>query len=71
MLYKTPVIFVIENNGYAMGTSVSRSSNVEDLSTLGESYDMPSFAVYAMNVEAVHGGRSCQESQKRRWPYPA
>ncbi len=54
MLYKTPVIFVIENNGYAMGTSVKRSSNVEDLSTLGESYDMPSFAVDAMNVEAVH-----------------
>lgn len=54
MLYKTPVIFVIENNGYAMGTAVKRSSNVEDLSTLGESYDMPSFAVDAMNVEAVH-----------------
>lgn len=54
MLYKTPVIFVIENNGYAMGTAVKRSSNVEDLSTLGESYDMPSFAVDGMNVEAVH-----------------
>lgn len=54
MLYKTPMIFVIENNGYAMGTAVKRSSNVEDLSTLGESYDMPSFAVDGMNVEAVH-----------------
>lgn len=54
MLYKTPVIFVIENNGYAMGTAVKRSSNVDDLSTLGESYDMPSFAVDGMNVEAVH-----------------
>lgn len=54
MLYKVPVIFVIENNGYAMGTAVKRSSNVEDLSTLGESYDMPSFAVDGMNVEAVH-----------------
>jgi len=54
MLYKTPVIFVIENNGYAMGTSVSRSSNVDDLSTIGESYDMPSFAVDGMNVEEVH-----------------
>jgi pyruvate dehydrogenase E1 component alpha subunit len=54
MLYKTPVIFVIENNGYAMGTAVRRSSNVEDLSTLGESYDMPSFAVDGMNVEAIH-----------------
>jgi pyruvate dehydrogenase E1 component alpha subunit len=54
MLYKTPVIFVIENNGYAMGTSVQRSSNVNELYTLGEAYDMPSFAVDAMNVEAVH-----------------
>jgi pyruvate dehydrogenase E1 component alpha subunit len=54
MLYKVPVIFVIENNGYAMGTAVKRSSNVEDLSTLGESYDIPSFAVDGMNVEAVH-----------------
>lgn len=54
MLYKTPVIFVIENNGYAMGTAVRRSSNVEDLSTLGESYDIPSFAVDGMNVESVH-----------------
>jgi len=53
-LYKTPVIFVIENNGYAMGTSVKRSSVVEDLSTLGEAYGMPSFAVDAMNVEDVH-----------------
>jgi pyruvate dehydrogenase E1 component alpha subunit len=54
MLWKIPVIFVIENNGYAMGTSVGRTSNVSDLSTLGESYDMPSEAVDAMSVEAVH-----------------
>jgi pyruvate dehydrogenase E1 component alpha subunit len=54
MLFKTPVIFVIENNGYAMGTAVKRSSNVDDLSTLGESYDMPSFTIDGMNVEAVH-----------------
>jgi len=54
MLWKLPVIFVIENNGYAMGTSVQRTSNVTDLSTLGESYDMPSAAVDAMSVEEVH-----------------
>ena len=54
MLWKLPVIFVIENNGYAMGTSVERTSNVTDLSTLGESYDMPSAAVDAMSVEEVH-----------------
>ena len=54
MLWKLPVIFVVENNGYAMGTAVHRSSNVTELYTLGESYDMPSEPVNAMNVEDVH-----------------
>ncbi len=54
MLWKLPVIFVVENNGYAMGTSVKRTSNVTELYTLGEAYDMPSEPVDAMNVEAVH-----------------
>ena len=54
MFMKLPVIFIIENNGYAMGTSVKRTSNVEDLYTLGEAYDMPSFPVNAMLVEDVH-----------------
>lgn len=54
MLWKLPVIFVIENNGYAMGTSVQRTSNVTELYTLGESYDMPSAPVDAMNPENVH-----------------
>lgn len=54
MLWKLPVIFVVENNGYAMGTSVQRSSNVTELYTIGEAYDMPSEPVNAMNVEDVH-----------------
>ncbi|MFM1914114.1 MAG: hypothetical protein RIR51_1967 [Bacteroidota bacterium] len=54
MTWKLPVIFVVENNGYAMGTSVARTSNVIDLFKIGEGYDMPSEAVDAMNVEAVH-----------------
>ncbi len=54
MTWKLPVIFVIENNGYAMGTSVERTSNVRELYTLGESYDMPSAPVDAMNPENVH-----------------
>lgn len=54
MLWKLPVIFVIENNGYAMGTSVQRTSNVTELYQLGLSYDMPSKPVDAMNVEEVH-----------------
>jgi pyruvate dehydrogenase E1 component alpha subunit len=54
MLWKLPVIFVIENNGYAMGTSVQRTSNVTELYTLGEAFDMPSEPVDGMSAEAVH-----------------
>ncbi len=54
MTWKLPVIFVCENNGYAMGTSVKRSSNVTKISTLGEAYDMPSESVDGMQCETVH-----------------
>ncbi|WP_224999726.1 pyruvate dehydrogenase (acetyl-transferring) E1 component subunit alpha [Cesiribacter sp. SM1] len=54
MTMKLPVIFAIENNGYAMGTSVKRTSNVTELYKLGSAYDMPSEPVDAMSVEEVH-----------------
>ena len=54
MTMKMPVIFVVENNGYAMGTSVQRTSNVTELYTLAEAYDMPAEPVDAMKVEDVH-----------------
>jgi pyruvate dehydrogenase E1 component alpha subunit len=54
MTWKLPVIFVIENNGYAMGTSVERTSNMHELHRLGDAFDMPSFPVDAMSPEAVH-----------------
>ena len=54
MHFKLPVIFAIENNGYAMGTSVTRSSNVEALYTLGKAYNMPSKPVDGMSVTEVH-----------------
>ena len=54
MTWQIPVIFIIENNNYAMGTSVERTSNVTDLYKLGLSYDMPSEPVDGMSVEAVH-----------------
>ena len=54
MHYKLPVIFAIENYGYAIGTSVQRTSNVTDLAKLGDAYEMPSESVDAMKVEEVH-----------------
>lgn len=54
MLWKIPVIFVCENNGYAMGTSVQRTTNLTDIYKLGLAYDMPSFPVDGMSCEAVH-----------------
>jgi pyruvate dehydrogenase E1 component alpha subunit len=54
MLWKLPVIFVVENNGYAMGTAVARSSNVTELHIIADGYQMPNEPVNAMNVEDVH-----------------
>ena len=54
MMWKLPVVFIIENNNYAMGTSVKRTTNVEDMSEIGKSYHMPSMVVDGMSVEAVH-----------------
>ncbi len=54
MLWKLPVIFVCENNGYAMGTSVSRTTNMSDIYKMGLGFDMPSAPVDGMDVVAVH-----------------
>lgn len=54
MLWKLPVIFVCENNEYAMGTSVQRTTNVFDIYKLGLAYDMPSEQVDGMQCETVH-----------------
>lgn len=54
MLWKLPVIFVCENNGYAMGTSVQRTTNVTDIYKIGQAFDMPSKPVNGMSVEAMH-----------------
>lgn len=70
MTWKIPVIFVVENNGYAMGTSVSRTSNVTELYTLGEAYDMPSEPVDGMNVEAVHEAVSRAAERARKGDGP-
>lgn len=70
MTWKLPVIFVVENNGYAMGTSVQRTSNVTDLYTIGEAYDMPSEPVDGMSVEAVHEAVSRAAERARKGDGP-
>jgi len=53
-LWKLPVIFCCENNGYAMGTSVARSTADVDIYKLGLPYGIPSSPVDGMDPVAVH-----------------
>ena len=53
MLWNLPVVFIVENNGYAMGTSVERASNHLEIWKLGLAYEMPSKAVDGMNPVKV------------------
>src|SRR5690606_38270463 len=54
MTWKLPVVFICENNNYAMGTSVERTSNVTDIYKLADAYEMPGDSVDGMHPEAVH-----------------
>jgi len=53
-LWKLPVVYVIENNRYGMGTSVSRASARTDLFHRGVAYGIPGEQVDGMDVVAVH-----------------
>ena len=70
MMWKLPAVFIIENNNYAMGTSVERTTNVTDLSKLGLSYEMPSRAVNGMRPEDVHEAIDEAASRARRGDGP-
>lgn len=63
MLWKLPVVFCVENNGYAMGTSVERSANHTDIWKLGLGYEMPCKPVDGMKPEVV--AKEMDEAIKR------
>ena len=69
--WKIPVIYIIENNKYAMGTSVERTSNVTELYKLGLSYDIPGEPVDGMDVEAVHNAieKAAKHCREGKGPY--
>ena len=53
-LWKLPVIYVIENNGYSMGTSLSRSTAMTDLYRKGESFGIPGVQADGMDIDSVY-----------------
>jgi len=70
-LWDLPVIYVIENNQYAMGTSVSRSSSTPEFYTRGEAFGIPGEAVDGMDVLAVKeaGERAIAHARDGKGPY--
>ncbi|MGE0660388.1 MAG: pyruvate dehydrogenase (acetyl-transferring) E1 component subunit alpha [Reyranellaceae bacterium] len=70
-LWKLPVIYVIENNKYAMGTSIERASAVIDLYKHGESFGIPGEQVDGMDVLAVReaGDRAVAHVRAGKGPY--
>ena len=70
-LWKLPVIFVIENNRYAMGTSITRSSAEVNLSRRGLSFNIPGDQVDGMDVRAVKaaGEKAAQWCRTGKGPY--
>ena len=70
-LWKLPVLFIIENNQYAMGTSLKRASSTPALYTRGEAFGIPGEAVDGMDVLAVReaGTRAVSHCRDGEGPY--
>ncbi len=70
-LWKLPCIFVIENNQYAMGTSLQRASSTPDLYTRGQAFGIPGEAVDGMDVLAVKaaGEKAVAHCRSGEGPY--
>jgi len=71
MTWKLPVLYICENNHYAMGTSVARTSNVPDIYKLGLGFDMPSEPVDGMDPVAVHNAleKAAKHIRAGKGPY--
>jgi pyruvate dehydrogenase E1 component alpha subunit len=70
-LWKLPVVYIIENNRYAMGTAITRSSATIDLSKRGASFNIPGEQVDGMDVRAVKaaGEKAVQWCRDGKGPY--
>ena len=70
-LWKLPVVYVIENNRYAMGTAVTRASSQTDFSKRGASFDIPGEQVDGMDVRAVReaSARALEHARTGQGPY--
>jgi pyruvate dehydrogenase E1 component alpha subunit len=70
-LWNLPVVYIIENNQYGMGTSVGRASATTDLSQRGASFGIPGERVDGMDVRAVFeaGARALAHAREGKGPY--
>ena len=70
-LWQLPVVFVIENNKYAMGTSQQRSTSSADIHTRGEAFGIPGETVDGMDVLAVKeaGQKAVDHCRSGKGPY--
>jgi pyruvate dehydrogenase E1 component alpha subunit len=70
-LWKLPTVFIIENNKYAMGTSIERSSSTTNLSQRGLSFAIPGEHVNGMDVEEVRaaGARAIEHARSGKGPF--
>ena len=70
-LFKLPVIFICENNLFAMGTSVERSTSLKQIVDRAEGYDIPGCVVDGMNFRHVRDTLSEVVASIRKDPHPA
>lgn len=69
-LWNLPIVYILENNGYAMGTSVKRSSSIQDLYKRGESFNIQGERVDGMDVFAVKMAveKACKHARDGKGP---